>query len=117
MVMISFADRCIATLEKEMTCRHLLPIKFELVQGKHEAYRYSKVSQKDLLVELYVYTDEAGCKLNERDWNIFEKWDFSDDSVLIQRFAAYVISVLTTGPGIKEDQHGWMGSLTKPQPS
>ena len=117
MVMISFSEKCIAALDKELASRHLAPIEFDLVRGKHESYLYAKVVQKDLLIELYVYTDEAGCKLNKRDWKIFEKWDFSDDNELIQRFVAYVISVLTTGPGIKEDHRGWFGSLMKPQTS
>ncbi|MBB3226225.1 hypothetical protein FHW69_000815 [Luteibacter sp. Sphag1AF] len=115
--MTSFSERCIAALAKEMALRRLQPIQFELVRGKHEVYEYAKVVQRDLLVELYVYTDEAGCTLNERDWKIFEKWDFSDDNDLIRSFVAYVIKVLTTGPGIKEEHRGWLDSLIKPQTS
>jgi hypothetical protein len=115
MVMASFSEKCIAALDREIASRRLKPVEFEQVRGKHEAYEYARVVQKDLLVELYVYTDEAGCKLNERDWTIFEKWDFSDDNDLIQKFVAYVIRVLTIGPGIKEEHQGWLGSLMKPQ--
>jgi len=112
--MTSFSERCIAALARELALRRLQPIQFDLVRGKHEAYEYARVVQENLSVELYVYTDEAGCKLNGRDWTIFEKWDFSDDSDLIREFVAYVIKMLTTGPGIKEDHHGWLGSLMKP---
>lgn len=111
----SFAERCIAALDKEIALRRLSPIKFELAHGKHEEYQYAKVVQKDLLIELNVFADEAGCALNGRDWKIFEKWDFSDDNDLIREFVAYVIRVLTTGPGIKEEHHGWLGSSMKPQ--
>lgn len=117
MVMTSFPERCIAVLTKEMALRRLRPIQFERVRGKHEAYEYARVVQRDLLVELYVYADEAGCKLNEREWTIFEKWDFSDDNDLIRDFVAYVIKMLTTGPGIKEGGGGWLGSLMRPQTS
>jgi hypothetical protein len=115
MVMTSFPERCIAALAKEIALRRLHPIQFELAHGKHETYKYARVVQRDLLVELYVYADEAGCKLNKRDWTIFEKWDFSDDNDLIREFVAHVIKVLTTGPGIKEEQQGWLDSLMKPQ--
>ncbi|WP_426285999.1 hypothetical protein [Luteibacter sp. E-22] len=115
MVMDSFSERCIDALNKEIASRRLKTIKFELVHGKHEAYEYAKIVQRELLVELYVYADEAGCKLNDRDWTIFEKWDFSDDKDLIRDFVAYVIKVLTIGPGIKDEHHGWIGSLMKPQ--
>jgi hypothetical protein len=114
MVMTSFPERCIVDLHKEMASRRLKSVEFKLVQGKHEAYQYAKVVQKDLLVELYVYTDEAGCMLDERDWKIFEKQDFFDDNKLIRQFVAYVISVLTTGLGIKEGKQGWFGPLMKP---
>lgn len=106
MVMTGFSERCIAALTKEMASHRLKPIDFELVHGKHEAYECARVVQKDQLVELYVYMDEAGCKLNKRDWTIFEKWDFSDDSDLIREFVAHVIRVLTTSPGIKDEHHG-----------
>lgn len=113
--MTNFSERCIAALNEAITSRRLLPIEFELVNGKHEAYQYAKIVQKDLLIELYVYVDEAGCKLNDSDWKIFEKWDFLDDSELIQRFVAYVISVLTTGPGIKDNFAGWKGFSAVPE--
>ena len=109
MVMASFSVRCIAALAEVIESYRLSPIEFEMVQGKHEQYEYAKVIQKDLLIELYVYVDEAGCKLNKSDWKIFEKWDFSDDNELIQQFVAYVISVLTTGPGVKDNSRGWLG--------
>lgn len=115
MVMTSFSERCITTLHKELGSHRLKPVEFQVVHGKHEVYEYAKVVQKDFLAELYVYTDEAGCKLNERDWTIFEKWDFSDDNDLIREFVAYVIKVLSTGPGIKEENHGSLGSLTNPR--
>lgn len=102
---LTFSERCIAALADAMASRRLPPIEFELIRGRHEQYRYAKVIQKNLLIELYVYLDEAGCALNKSEWKIFEKWDFSDDNELIQRFVAYVISVLTTGPGIKGGAH------------
>ena len=114
LVMTSFTERCIGTLHEKMASLHLPPVKFVLAQGKYEEYQYAKVSQKDLLVELYVFVDEAGCALNERNWKIFEKWDFSDDSDLIRAFVAYVINVLTS-PGIKEEHQGRFWSLIKPE--
>jgi len=112
--MISFSERCIAALTKEIGSRRLKPIEFESVHGRHEAYEYARIVQKNSLVELYVYTDEAGCKLNRSDWTIFEKWDFSDENDLIRQFVDYVIKLLTTGPDRKDEHQGWLGSLVEP---
>lgn len=106
MVMTGFSERCVAALAQEMASRRLSPIQFEMVRGRQEAYEYARVVQKDLLVELYVYSDEAGCKLNETDWTIFEKWDFTSDSDLIREFVTYVISVLTIGTIFRMAQSG-----------
>jgi hypothetical protein len=107
MVATSFPKRCIDTLAKALASYRLPPIEFVAVQGRHEKYWYAKAVQKDLLVELYVYMDEAGCALNKAGWKIFEKWDFSDNNDLIRAFVAYVINVLTVGPGTKDDCRKW----------
>lgn len=113
MVMERFSERCICALAEALRSYRLSPIEFESVQGKYEQYQYASIIQKDLLIELYVYVDEAGCKLNKSDWKIFEKWDFSDDNELIQKFVAYVILVLTTGAGIKDNSHHGLSLSTK----
>jgi len=111
MVATSFPERCIDALANALASYRLPPIEFAVVQGRHEKYWYAKIVQKSLLVELYVYPDEAGCALNKDGWKIFEKWDFSDDNDLIREFVAYVISVLTMGPGVKDNSRVW-GALT-----
>lgn len=103
MVAVSFPERCIGALANALASYRLPPVEFSVVQGAREEYWYAQVLQKDLLVELYVYLDEAGCALNKDEWKIFEKWDFSDDNDLIREFVVYVISVLAAGPGAKDD--------------
>ncbi len=111
---ISFPERCIEALANALASYRLPSIEFTAVQGRHGKYWYAKVVQKALLIELYVYSDEAGCALNKDGWKIFEKWDFSDDDDLIREFVAYVITVLTVGPGIKDNYQAW-GAIT-PEP-
>lgn len=115
MVMVSFSERCISALAEAIESYRLSPIEFESVQGKYERYLYARVVQNDFLAELYVYVDEAGCKLNKSDWKIFEKWDFSDDNELIAQFVAYVIRVLISGPGVKDDSRSWLKLSPNPQ--
>jgi hypothetical protein len=110
----SFPARCIAALDTELTAHCLKPIEFSLVHGKNEAYRYAAFVQRGLVIELYVYAEEAGCKLNGSEWTAFKKGDFAIDDELIEQFVAYVLCALTVGRYIKEDQLGWSNPPVRP---
>jgi hypothetical protein len=109
MVMVNFYEKCIDALNKAIVSYRLSPIDFEEVQGKYEEYRYAKVVKNDFKIEIYIYKDEAGCEVNNDTWTIFERWDFSNDIELIQRFVDYIVKLLISGPGIKDDQKAWFG--------
>jgi hypothetical protein len=109
MVMVNFYEKCIDALNKAIVSYRLSPIDFEEVQGKYEEYRYAKVVKNDFKIEIYIYKDEAGCEVNNDIWTIFERWDFSNDIELIQRFVDYIVKLLISGPDIKDDQKAWFG--------
>lgn len=55
-------------------------------EGRDELYYHAKISLVDSVIDIYIYEDEAGYMLNNKDWKIFERPDYKSVDILIGEF-------------------------------
>lgn len=60
---------------------------FEELAGKKESYLKLRIAdRRNCLIEVYVYLNEAGYMVNEKEWTAFERPDYPSDEALINAF-------------------------------
>jgi hypothetical protein len=90
-----FIRRCIER------CKHFLKssfdkeIEFEKVIGKTEIYYKAAIAVSHHKVDIYIYEDEAGFMVDEKDWTICEIQDYSTEEALIESFISKLEKFIT----------------------
>jgi hypothetical protein len=71
-------------------------IEFEEKVGKSETFYKSTIKINNLIIELYVYLDEAGFMIDRQNWIIFERPDYSSEEQLIESFIERLAGTIRT---------------------
>ena len=78
-----------------------LMIDFKKVVGKSENYFLAILVNKQTKLDFYIYEDEAGVMLNNKDWIIFEKPDYKTADDLIAAYVSKVEDLLQRNSGTR----------------
>ena len=85
--MTPFQEKCIQKckdyLESNTSLKNIV---FDLIEGKTENYYFSKLEIGKHLLEIFIYSDEAGCMVDNNSWIICERPDYKKDDELIEAF-------------------------------
>jgi hypothetical protein len=92
--MTDFSEKCIRVLCLALSEIGQSDTQFKLIHGKKEDYWSAKLAKNDSTVDLYIYEDEAGCMIGEKEWSIFERPDFDSDDELIQAYVSHVMQLM-----------------------
>ena len=70
----------------ELLAKYFIESKTIFVQGKKESYYIINLLKFPQKFDIYIYYDEAGIMINDKDWSICEKPDYDDENSLINDF-------------------------------